>query len=117
MLRIELASCTFCRIAAGEIPATIVQQDDQVMAIEDLNPQAPAHVLVLPKRHFDTIRDVDDPELLFHIFAVANQVADAKGVSSSGYRLVINTGADAGQTVHHLHLHVLGGRQMTWPPG
>jgi histidine triad (HIT) family protein len=117
MLRIELANCIFCRIAAGEIPSTIVQEDDQVVAIEDLNPQAPVHVLVIPKRHFDTIRDLDDPELLFRLFAVANQVADSKGVSGSGYRLVINTGADAGQTVHHLHVHVLGGRPMTWPPG
>lgn len=117
MLRFELADCIFCRIVAGEVKSNIVQQDDQVVAIEDLNPQAPVHVLVLPKRHLADIREVDDPDLLFRIFSVANQVADVKGVAAGGYRLVINSGPDAGQTVQHLHVHVLGGRQMSWPPG
>jgi histidine triad (HIT) family protein len=107
----------FCRIAAGEVPARVVAEDDGVLAIEDLNPQAPVHVLVLTRRHLADIREVDDDGLLGRLVATANRVAAEKGVAEPGYRLVVNVGPDAGQTVAHLHLHVLGGRRMSWPPG
>jgi histidine triad (HIT) family protein len=112
-----MADCIFCRVAAGELPATVVAEDDGVLVIEDLNPQAPVHVLVLPRRHVADIRELDDDGLLGRLVATANRVAEAKGVAGSGYRLVANVGQDAGQTVAHLHLHVLGGRPMSWPPG
>ncbi len=109
--------CIFCRIASGEIPAQIVHSDDRVVAFEDVNPQAPVHVLVIPRQHVDSARELEDPDLLAALFAAGHQVADQKGISKSGYRLVFNVGPDGGQTVLHAHLHVLGGRPMTWPPG
>ena len=115
----EESDCLFCRIVAGEIPSTGVHDDDLVYAFRDLNPVASTHVLVVPKRHIvgaDTIRPDDGPELAA-MFAAAKAVADAEGISESGYRTVFNVGAQAGQTVLHLHLHVLGGRQLGWPPG
>ncbi len=111
--------CLFCRIVAGELPATIVLDSDRLLAFRDIEPQAPTHVLVVPKEHHPTAADlaVADGGVLAEMFAAAHQVAEADGVATSGYRLVFNSGADAHQTVHHAHLHVLGGRRMTWPPG
>lgn len=111
--------CVFCRIIAGEVPATQVYSDDAVIAIQDLHPIAPVHVLVIPRRHVPDVSalTLEDGELLARLFAGANQVARERGIAGSGYRLVLNRGSHAGQTVNHLHLHVLGGRPMSWPPG
>jgi histidine triad (HIT) family protein len=114
-----MTDCIFCRIGAKQISARVVMEDDEVLAFEDLNPQAPVHVLVIPKRHIAALKNVQqqDRALLGHLLAVATQVAQKKGIEESGYRVVANTGDNGGQTVSHLHLHVLGGRRMTWPPG
>ncbi len=111
--------CLFCRIAAGEIPADIVAQDDLVVAFRDINPAAPTHVLVIPRAHVASAAELGDGDgpLLARLIATANAVAAAEGVAEGGYRLVTNIGDDAGQSVHHLHLHVLGGRRLSWPPG
>jgi histidine triad (HIT) family protein len=113
------AHCLFCKIAAGEVPATIVHDTDDVLAFRDLNPMAPMHVLVIPKRHIIGADHIaaGDGDVLAAMFVAAKAVAAADGVDVSGYRTVFNVGADSGQSVPHLHLHVLGGRQMTWPPG
>jgi len=110
-------SCLFCRIAKKELPSKIAHEDDRVVAFHDINPQAPVHVLIVPRKHIATLNDVsaDDTELLGHMFAVARQIADQSGVSQKGYRTVFNVNTDAGQTVFHLHLHVIGGRRLTWP--
>jgi histidine triad (HIT) family protein len=112
-------SCLFCRIVAKEIPAEFVYQDDGAVVIRDLNPQAPTHLLVIPKRHIDSLDDASQKEeaLLGHLLRVAARVANAEGLAEGGYRTVINNGAGAGQSVFHLHVHVLGGRPMNWPPG
>ena len=112
-------SCLFCRIVAGEIPADFVHQDDRAVVISDSNPQAPTHLLVIPKEHLDSLDDASqkDEALLGHLLRVAARVANDAGLAESGYRTVINTGAGAGQSVFHLHVHVLGGRPMNWPPG
>jgi histidine triad (HIT) family protein len=112
------ADCLFCRIVAGEIPATTVHDDDLVIAIRDINPQAPTHVLVMPRRHVASVAALTeaDAPLLSRLFAVATDLAGSEGLDG-GWRLVANVGPDGGQTVDHLHLHLLGGRQMTWPPG
>lgn len=110
--------CLFCKIAAGEIPSKQVYRDDQVMAFDDINPQAPVHILVAPVVHHANIgalSDAEDGPLLAKLFEVATKLGRAKG--RDGYRLVMNTGADGGQTVDHLHVHVLAGRHLTWPPG
>jgi histidine triad (HIT) family protein len=112
-----MSDCVFCKIGSGQIPSRMVLQDEEVFAFEDLNPKAPVHVLVIPKRHVAAMNELQDLALLGRLFHVANLVAQKKGISASGYRIVANTGSDGGQTVFHLHLHVLGGRQMTWPPG
>jgi histidine triad (HIT) family protein len=111
--------CLFCKIWAHELPAKEVYRDDEVMAFEDIRPVAPVHVLVIPKEHIRTIKDVkpEHAHLLFRMIDLANQVARDRQVSRDGYRLVINQGPQAGQSVYHLHLHVLGGRSMGWPPG
>lgn len=111
--------CLFCSIIAGEIPAEIIYQDDQAIALRDINPQAPTHVLVLPREHMESLDDASqkDEALLGHLLRVAARLANEQGLSESGYRTVINTGAGVGQSVFHLHLHVLGGRSMSWPPG
>lgn len=111
--------CLFCRIAAGEIPATIVHDDDHVVAFRDINPVAPTHILLIPRRHIASAADVAkaDGELLGRLFAVASRLARDEGIASSGFRLVTNVGPDAGQSVEHLHLHLLGGRKLAWPPG
>jgi len=112
-------SCLFCRIAAGEIPASIVHQDDRIVAFNDINPQAPMHVLVIPRRHISTLNELstEDDELMGEIVRRGAAIANARGYGEGGYRTVLNCNADAGQTVFHIHLHVLGGRTFTWPPG
>ena len=112
-------SCLFCRIINGEIPAEFVRQDDRSVVISDINPQATTHLLVIPRAHLDSLNDASqkDEALLGHLLRVAAQVANAAGLGESGYRTVINTGAGAGQSVFHLHVHVLGGRPLNWPPG
>lgn len=111
--------CLFCRIVAGSIPAAKVFEDEHVLAIRDIAPQAPVHVLLLPKRHFDDVLDAvaGDPAVFGHLAAAAAHVARAEGVLARGFRLLTNTGPGAGQAVLHLHYHLLGGREMGWPPG
>jgi histidine triad (HIT) family protein len=111
--------CLFCRIIAGEVPADIVHQDERSIAFRDTNPQAPVHVLVIPREHMDSLDDASqrDEALLGHLLRVAARIANDQGLSESGYRTVINTGAGVGQSIFHLHVHVLGGRGMSWPPG
>ena len=113
-----MTNCIFCRIVNRAIPSKILYEDDQAIAFEDVNPQAPIHLLVIPKRHVASIQDLDgDPELLGHLMLVCVKMARDKGIAESGYRVVTNTGHQAGQSVFHLHVHVLGGRAMSWPPG
>lgn len=111
--------CIFCKIVAGEIPATMIYEDERAVAFRDLNPQAPTHALVIPRAHVASLNEAseDDEALLGHLLLVAARVARDEGHADGGYRTVINTGAGAGQTVFHLHVHVLGGRRLTWPPG
>ncbi|MDI3339732.1 MAG: histidine triad nucleotide-binding protein [Sphaerobacter sp.] len=113
------SDCIFCRIVAGEIPATIVYQDDQVTAFKDIQPQATVHILVIPNQHVASLNEADrlDPALLGRVLQAAATVAREAGIAESGYRLVTNTGPDSGQTVHHLHFHVLGGNPLRLPLG
>ena len=113
------AACIFCRIAAREIPAEILHASDTVVAFRDLNPQAPVHILLIPKEHIASIADVEERHgnLLADLAQAATHLAKAEGIADGGWRLVSNVGPDAGQTVFHLHFHLLGGRLMTWPPG
>jgi histidine triad (HIT) family protein len=112
-------SCLFCRIAAREIPADIVRESDMVVAFRDVNPQAPTHILLIPKEHVASVADLgnDHGDVLADIMQAASQLARAEGIADSGWRLVTNVGPDAGQAVFHLHFHLLGGRAMSWPPG
>lgn len=112
-------NCLFCRIIAGEIPSKKVYEDDLAFAFHDINPQAPTHVLIVPKKHIASLNEAsqDDQALLGHLTLVASWLADQLGVVAGGYRTVINTGAGAGQSVWHIHVHLLGGRVMGWPPG
>lgn len=110
-------SCLFCRIVAGEIPATIVREDDHCVAFRDINPQAPVHVLVIPRVHVDSLDTLADDAVGARVLAMASEVARQEGIATAGYRTVFNTNAAAGQTVFHLHAHVLGGRALGWPPG
>lgn len=114
-----MADCLFCGIVAGEVPGDVVAETEGALAFRDINPQAPTHVLVVPKEHFDNAAHLShaDADLLAEVFRLAAQVAEREGVADAGYRLVTNTGAAAGQTVGHLHVHLLGGRAMGWPPG
>jgi histidine triad (HIT) family protein len=114
-----VADCLFCKIAAKQIPARIVREDADTVAFEDLNPQAPTHVLVIPRRHVATMNDFgpEDEALVGKLFRAAADIARARGIDGPGWRAVMNANRDAGQTVFHVHLHVLGGRPMTWPPG
>ena len=114
-----MADCLFCAIVAGEIPATVVSETDRVLAFRDINPQAPTHVLVIPKDHYPHVAALAaaDSGLLAEVISQAHQVAVAEGVSETGYRVVFNIGEQAGQTVAHVHAHLLGGRFLTWPPG
>ena len=112
-------TCLFCKIINGDIPADFVHQDDRCVVIRDINPQAPTHVLVIPREHIESLDDVSerDEALVGHLMRVGARVANDLGHSEDGYRTVINTGAGAGQSVFHLHVHVLAGRPMNWPPG
>ena len=114
-----MTDCLFCRIALGELPAQIVYQDGDVVAFRDVQPQAPVHVLVIPRLHMAGFADAGDEhrELLGKIAQTAARVAELEGIAETGYRCVVNSGTHAQQSVRHLHMHVLGGRQMTWPPG
>lgn len=108
--------CIFCKIAEKTIPAKVIYEDDDCLAFEDINPQAPVHFLIIPKAHIETILDAD-PENIGKLMSVAARIAEKKGVAEEGFRTVINCRRHAGQTVDHLHIHVLGGRWFTWPPG
>lgn len=112
-------SCLFCRIVAGEIPASKVHEDDRLVAFNDINPQAPMHVLIVPRAHVATLNDlsVEHDALVGEMVRLSAQLAKARGYDARGYRTVFNCNADAGQTVFHLHLHVIGGRHLGWPPG
>jgi len=112
-------NCLFCRIIAGEIPSKKIYEDELAFAFHDINPQAPTHVLIVPKKHIASLNDAsqDDQALLGHLALVASKLADQLGVVAGGYRTVINTGVGAGQSVWHIHVHLLGGRVMGWPPG
>jgi histidine triad (HIT) family protein len=112
-----MADCLFCRIVRKEIPANLVAETDECLAFRDISPQAPVHVLVIPKAHVDSLAGVTDPLAAGRILLLAAEVARTLGVVESGYRVVFNTGADGGQTVPHLHAHLLAGRAMAWPPG
>ena len=111
--------CLFCKIATGDIPADIVYENDDVLAFRDINPQAPTHVLIIPRRHIATINDLEegDAQIIGRLFLAAREIAAAEGFADAGYRVVMNCNAAAGQTVFHIHLHLLGGRDFTWPPG
>ena len=110
-------ACLFCRIARKEIPATLVVETDECVAFRDINPQAPVHILVIPREHVPSASALTDPTIVGKMTRLAAELARREGVAESGYRLVMNTNADAGQTVFHLHMHLLGGRHMGWPPG
>jgi histidine triad (HIT) family protein len=110
-------NCLFCKIVAGEISAAIVAETPDAIAFRDINPEAPVHLLVVPRAHVDSLAVASDEAALGHLLAFAARVAGQEGIAESGYRTVINTSRDGGQTVDHLHLHVLGGRRMNWPPG
>ncbi|MDH3872200.1 MAG: histidine triad nucleotide-binding protein [Gammaproteobacteria bacterium] len=114
-----MADCIFCKMARGEIKPDIVYEDDEVLAFRDMNPQAPTHFLVIPRRHIATTNDLEpgDAELVGKLCLAARQVATDEGVAERGYRMVMNCNPEAGQSVYHIHLHVLGGRPMNWPPG
>ena len=114
-----MTGCLFCRIVAGEIPASLVYQDDRIVAFKDINPQAPGHVLVIPRRHIATLNDLspDDDATVGELVRRAAAIASELGFAERGYRTVFNCNAEAGQTVFHIHLHLLGGRRLGWPPG
>jgi len=114
-----MSDCLFCKIRDGEIQGDIVFENDDVLAFNDVNPQAPVHVLIIPKKHISTVNDMDagDEVIMGKLFSVAKMIAAQQGVADDGYRLVVNCNEKAGQTVFHIHMHLLGGRNMTWPPG
>lgn len=113
------AGCIFCRIAAGEIPAEMVYQDEEMAAFRDINPQAPTHIILIPLRHIPTLNDLkaEDAEMAGKLILRASELAEKEGIARDGYRTVFNCNSGAGQTVWHIHLHLLGGRSMGWPPG
>ena len=114
-----MSDCLFCKIIAGQIPGTFMHQDDQVVAIADINPQAPVHLLIIPRKHIATLNDLtaEDDAVIGAMHRVAASLAQQNGYSSRGYRTVFNTNREAGQTVFHIHLHLLAGRALAWPPG
>jgi histidine triad (HIT) family protein len=114
-----MADCLFCKIAARDIPASIVYEDDRILAFNDINPQAPTHVLVVTKRHITSLNDLspEDDQIVGELVRRAAAIAKERGISAGGFRTVFNTNRDGGQTVLHIHLHLLGGRSMHWPPG
>jgi histidine triad (HIT) family protein len=116
---IIIMNCLFCNIAQGNIPASRVFEDEDIISFHDLNPQAPKHMLIIPKQHIATLNDANEGNqlLLGKMVLAAKQIAKTEGINEAGYRLIFNTNPDGGQTVYHIHLHLLGGRRMTWPPG
>jgi histidine triad (HIT) family protein len=110
-------ACLFCKVVAGEIPAAKVAESETCLAFRDIGPKAPTHVLVIPKKHYDSLNQLDDAGTMGELMAMAKSVAKQEGIADGGYRIVVNTNKDGGQTVFHLHVHVLGGRTMKWPPG
>jgi histidine triad (HIT) family protein len=112
-----MADCIFCKIVAGQIPAAHLAESEHALAFADINPVAPTHVLVIPKQHIASLNDVTDWSVMAHVHELAARVAKERGLDKTGWRAVINTGRDANQLVHHIHLHVIGGRQLEWPPG
>ena len=111
--------CLFCKIIAGDIPSNKVYSDDEIYAFHDISPAAPTHILVIPKKHISAVNEAnpEDQGLLGHLLLKSNEIAEQQGLAEKGFRYVINTGGDGGQTVSHLHLHILGSRKMSWPPG
>ena len=114
-----MSDCLFCKIVARTIPAALVYEDEMLVAFDDTNPQAPTHTLVIPRKHVTSIAELQDSdvELLGRLMLAGNKIAKLKGIADAGYRIVVNTGAHGGQSVFHLHFHVLGGRHLAWPPG
>lgn len=114
-----MSGCIFCKVAGGEIPADVVYENDQLVAFRDLNPQAPTHILIIPRKHIATLNDLEeaDANLMGKLILAAKEVARQEGIDEAGYRTLFNCNASAGQTVFHIHLHLLGGRAMGWPPG
>lgn len=112
-----MTDCLFCKMVAGDIKPDVVFENDAILAFRDINPQAPVHILVIPKRHITTLNDLDDAQLGGQILQVAVALAKQKGLAEDGYRTMFNCNKNGGQAVYHLHLHLLGGRQMGWPPG
>ena len=113
----ESRNCIFCKIGRGEIPAKMVVNNKEIAAFRDANPQAPTHILIIPRKHIASLDDMADSNLLGQMMAIAAALARQEGIAKTGYRTVINTGKDGGQSVDHLHIHLLGGRHMAWPPG
>ena len=113
------SDCLFCKILAGEIPADLVYESETAVAFRDINPKAPTHVLVIPRKHISTINDIepDDQEIIGSLYIAAKEIAAQAGIADDGYRAVMNCNEDAGQSVFHIHLHVMGGRVLAWPPG
>jgi histidine triad (HIT) family protein len=114
-----MSDCIFCRIASGDIPSQLVHEDEEIVAFRDLNPQAPTHILIIPRRHISTTNDLaeGDDALVGRMIRVAAAIARREGIDERGYRTVLNCNAEAGQSVFHIHLHLLGGRPLSWPPG
>jgi histidine triad (HIT) family protein len=119
LLENTMSDCLFCRIIDGEIPSDVIYESDTALAFRDINPQAPTHVLVIPRKHVSTINDIgeDDQPLVGSLFTAAKEIAATEGLADDGYRVVMNCGEGAGQSVFHIHLHLLGGRSLGWPPG
>jgi len=115
----KMPGCIFCQMAAGKKPAGVLYEDDQCLVIRDINPKAPVHLLVIPRKHITSLNEdlENDTALLGHLMTVVGRVAREQGIDGAGYRTVINTNAEAGQTIFHLHIHILGGRALRWPPG
>ena len=113
------SDCLFCKILAGDIPADIIYESDTAIAFRDINPQAPTHALIIPQKHIATINDIDpdDQEIVGSLYSAAREIAVAEGIADEGYRVVMNCNESAGQSVFHIHLHLLGGRSLSWPPG
>ncbi|HHW70277.1 MAG TPA: histidine triad nucleotide-binding protein [Clostridiales bacterium] len=114
-----MGDCIFCKIANKDVSSKIIYEDDTILVFEDVNPQAPVHVLIIPKQHIPSLNDIDSDaaEIISHIFMKIPSLAEQLGVQDNGYRIVVNCGTDGGQSVGHLHYHLLGGRTLTWPPG
>lgn len=114
-----MCECVFCKIVSGEIPCSKIYEDDSVLCFNDINPEAPCHVIIIPKKHIKSLNelDADDADLIGHIFMVAKEVSKKLNIEKDGYRIVNNCGINGGQSVNHMHFHLLGGRMMKWPPG